>query len=364
MKRKENFTIAEILKTIRKANNLTQEKFAKIFFVTKNTISHYENGTRIPNINFLLEVCNYFDLPLTYFQKGFFWQKKHYANLLICKNQITNKLGLYDIASDKFILHYEYDNILLSTTGYHIASKNIDKKIKYIVFDYNGKKCLNINNNYTLGEFAFNDYGTVIAKVNNSGNFCLLDFNGTQISKEYSKILPFSIDYKMKDYSNFICYDYKNQTTTLINFNGEIIKTFAKIIDINFKYINTIKEVQENLEKYGSSMFCFIDEKIFENANNYPIIIESIDNHISQILKTLKPFDENSTAIFIKESLVVIINLIWKAQKYKPYNNNNLLVNIKEKEFLNLNSKTNKITTLQHKILKYKTELYKLIGLL
>lgn len=36
--------VGDLIKNIRKINNLTQNQFAKKFFVTPKTISNYENG--------------------------------------------------------------------------------------------------------------------------------------------------------------------------------------------------------------------------------------------------------------------------------------------------------------------------------
>jgi transcriptional regulator with XRE-family HTH domain len=55
-------TIGKRLKLVRKQNNLTQSKCAKIFFIEEHTLSRYETGNREPGIEFLENFGNYFQL--------------------------------------------------------------------------------------------------------------------------------------------------------------------------------------------------------------------------------------------------------------------------------------------------------------
>lgn len=62
--------VGDLIKNIRKINNLTQNQFAKKFFVTPKTISNYENGLRSPDLEFLNKVCGEFNLTIDYFVKS------------------------------------------------------------------------------------------------------------------------------------------------------------------------------------------------------------------------------------------------------------------------------------------------------
>lgn len=54
---------------IRKENQLTQEEFGKLFHVTRQTVSNWENGKSYPELQILVSISNHlwpydFDLPL------------------------------------------------------------------------------------------------------------------------------------------------------------------------------------------------------------------------------------------------------------------------------------------------------------
>lgn len=50
----------EILAELRQDKALTQEQLAKILFVSKGTISNYENGVHFPDIEKLVALADYF----------------------------------------------------------------------------------------------------------------------------------------------------------------------------------------------------------------------------------------------------------------------------------------------------------------
>ena len=53
----------QILK-IRKEKGLTQEEFGKIFHVTRQTVSNWENEKSYPDLQILIEISNRFDISL------------------------------------------------------------------------------------------------------------------------------------------------------------------------------------------------------------------------------------------------------------------------------------------------------------
>ncbi|MBA1336483.1 MAG: hypothetical protein HPY66_2918 [Firmicutes bacterium] len=52
------------IRQLRKENNLTQEKFGKLFNIAKNTVSQYENGISTPDIQTQKKICEYFNISL------------------------------------------------------------------------------------------------------------------------------------------------------------------------------------------------------------------------------------------------------------------------------------------------------------
>ena len=61
--------ISKKIKMIREEHKLTQEDLAKILNVSRNAISNYETGTRTPDLNVIIELCNHFNIKLDSFFK-------------------------------------------------------------------------------------------------------------------------------------------------------------------------------------------------------------------------------------------------------------------------------------------------------
>lgn len=58
--------VGQRIKGLREDRNLTQEQLGKILNLNKTTISHYENDSRIPDIELLIQMANYFEVDLNY----------------------------------------------------------------------------------------------------------------------------------------------------------------------------------------------------------------------------------------------------------------------------------------------------------
>lgn len=54
------------IKDLREDNDLTQIQCAKLFYVSKNTYIRYETGERIPPIDFMERVADYYKISLDY----------------------------------------------------------------------------------------------------------------------------------------------------------------------------------------------------------------------------------------------------------------------------------------------------------
>lgn len=59
-------TFSERLKEIREENGYTQQELAETLHLTPSSVSHYENGTRQPNVEILIEMANYLDISIDY----------------------------------------------------------------------------------------------------------------------------------------------------------------------------------------------------------------------------------------------------------------------------------------------------------
>lgn len=55
---------------IRKEQQLTQEEFGRLFHVTRQTVSNWENGKSYPDLQMLLDMSNQFEISLDTLLKG------------------------------------------------------------------------------------------------------------------------------------------------------------------------------------------------------------------------------------------------------------------------------------------------------
>lgn len=62
--------IGTFLKTLRKENGLTQEQLADKFNVSNRTISRWETGTNMPDIELLIEISNFYAVSITEIIEG------------------------------------------------------------------------------------------------------------------------------------------------------------------------------------------------------------------------------------------------------------------------------------------------------
>lgn len=58
------------LKKIRKARHLNQLKVAMDLNISREALSHYENGKRSPDIDMLIKLSDYFDVSIDYLIRG------------------------------------------------------------------------------------------------------------------------------------------------------------------------------------------------------------------------------------------------------------------------------------------------------
>ncbi len=64
------------LRAIRKAKNLNQLKVAMDLNITREALSHYENGKRDPNLDMLVKMSEYFNVSIDYLITGKDFEKK------------------------------------------------------------------------------------------------------------------------------------------------------------------------------------------------------------------------------------------------------------------------------------------------
>ena len=61
---------------IRKQKKLNQQELAFIFGISREALSHYENGRREPSLQLLLDMSKYFNVSINYLITGEEFEKK------------------------------------------------------------------------------------------------------------------------------------------------------------------------------------------------------------------------------------------------------------------------------------------------
>lgn len=56
--------LANQILNIRKEQNLTQEEFGELFYVTRQSVSNWENGKSYPDLQTLVDISNRFEISL------------------------------------------------------------------------------------------------------------------------------------------------------------------------------------------------------------------------------------------------------------------------------------------------------------
>lgn len=64
------------LREIRKKRNLNQQRVALDLNITREALSHYENGRRDPSIAMLVRLSEYFNVSIDYLITGHEFQKR------------------------------------------------------------------------------------------------------------------------------------------------------------------------------------------------------------------------------------------------------------------------------------------------
>lgn len=71
------------LKKIRTQQNLNQQKVAMDLNISREALSHYENGKREPSLSLLVQMSQYFNLSINYLITGEEFKKKWPISKLI-----------------------------------------------------------------------------------------------------------------------------------------------------------------------------------------------------------------------------------------------------------------------------------------
>lgn len=102
--------VGNLIKEIRKNNNLTQKALADKYGVTYQAVSKWENGTNLPDIALIKEICNDYDIDVNDFLDGnnVKTNNKSYKNLNILIGVLIGVIVIGIIVG--VIIHNQHTN--------------------------------------------------------------------------------------------------------------------------------------------------------------------------------------------------------------------------------------------------------------
>lgn len=229
----------EILK-IRKAKGMTQEEFSKLFNVTRQTVSNWENKKSYPDLQTLVDISDKFDISLDVLLKGDNEIVKNYSEQIkqskILKNIIKcigitfvlvivlfiTLVGAWRNAEKKELQHFQ--------TGLQQQGFKFDEKLGHYYLE-DDNIIYNLANWTELNLFDFNIDGVVDAEIEGQ------DISMRIVSKDWIVV-------KLSD-----------GTTIEVDKNGNIIKgSIADKDKISYENMkeNISSMVKKGLEIYAS----------------------------------------------------------------------------------------------------------------
>ena len=162
--------IGNLIKELRKKNNLTQEKFAEKYGVTYQAVSKWENGKNIPDISLLKQICDDYNININDLLDGRTGHKKNKKKLLII-GIIISVILVVSLVS--FLVFHDdsftFKTLTSNCSNFEISGSiayNKSKSYLYISnIDYCGGKDDNL---YTKIECnLYEEVGTVKKKIGN-----------------------------------------------------------------------------------------------------------------------------------------------------------------------------------------------------
>ena len=102
--------VGNLIKEIRKNNNLTQKTLADKYGVTYQAVSKWENGTNLPDIALIKEICNDYDIDVNDFLDGnnIKTNNKSYKNLNILIGILIGVIIIAVVVG--VVIHNQHEN--------------------------------------------------------------------------------------------------------------------------------------------------------------------------------------------------------------------------------------------------------------
>ena len=119
--------IGMFLKTLRKEKSLTQEQFAEIFDVSNRTVSRWENGINLPDIELMILISDYYAIDLREIMDGERRSgktDKETKETVIKAVDYTNEATKRYFRKQNWILLFAFIDLLLSEVLDHTSLLN------------------------------------------------------------------------------------------------------------------------------------------------------------------------------------------------------------------------------------------------
>lgn len=202
--------VGNLIKELRKKNNLTQEKFAEKYGVTYQAVSKWENGKNIPDISLLKQICDDYNININDLLEGKTITKKKVFNrkniLIILSILIITLVGvLYIIFHDD---SFTFKTVTSNCSNFEISGSIAYNKNKSYLYISNIDYCGGTDNNlYKKIECTlYEEHGMIKEKI---GSY-IYDKDENIKLNDFLKDVNFNIDNFAKE-----CKNIENSSITL-----------------------------------------------------------------------------------------------------------------------------------------------------
>lgn len=137
--------IAMTILKIRKEQKMTQEEFAKLFNVTRQTVSNWENEKSYPDLETLIKLSDMFEVSLDTLMKGDKAMVKKFDKELLQNKYIKKSLKVLSIILVILFISYGIYTALWYNNK-KVCEEQFFSTIRELGFEYNEKLKLNILN--------------------------------------------------------------------------------------------------------------------------------------------------------------------------------------------------------------------------
>ena len=124
-----------VLRELREKHGFTQLQLAETLHISKNSVSHYENGLNMPNIETLCAMADIFDVSIDYLL-GRISIKTSYSKL---KDKFTKDMKIDDLINELISLDSSHKNDLLKALDYIKLSNDINRNKKKQIVNLSNK---------------------------------------------------------------------------------------------------------------------------------------------------------------------------------------------------------------------------------